>query len=245
MQVQGFILPINKFSGDMNTQLEPIWFQTNPTISDGKSAEFDSVSIQGRAEPVQVYRSSGARTISLDLTYQAYSKEHDERWVAQQIARMRALVYPIYRRDRLSSGAFLPPPLVLLNYGTRFVNLPCIVTNYSISYSEDDVIDIENSLPQTTKIQLGLTVSYPYASVPGHDDVARMYGGGTFGGLEDTGNVSGYDFQGTVYEAVALPSYIAPPVFNIYNRNESRTRNTSAAYDMAESQLIFTTDTRG
>jgi len=173
--VMGFLLPINRFTSDATSKINPIWFQTNPIISDSKDAQFESHEILGRAEPVYIYRSSGSRKISLELTYIAQSNKYDVRWVANQISRLRALVYPIYSRNNASPGIFAPPPMVLLNYGSRFINIPCIVESYNISYQEEDVIDVPSMLPFITKVSLNLATSYPYMTVPGHDDVALQY----------------------------------------------------------------------
>ena len=77
-------------------------------------------------------------------------------------------------------------------------------------------------LPTITKVSLSLTVSYPYATVPGHNDVASMYsseGNPLSASLGTDVDSEIFDIVGTaLHEAVTLPTYTEPPDWNIYDR---------------------------
>ena len=172
--VRGFLLPIQTLD-TAATKLAPIFFQTMPTITDSKTANYGTSEAPGRSEPYSIFQSSSARTIALDMTYVAMNQKFDVQWVAQQISRLQALLYPIYTRRKQTNAAFIPPPMILLNLGYRYVNLPCVVTNYSVQNSDDDPYEVFTMLPMISKITLALQTTYPYGYAPGHDDIASKY----------------------------------------------------------------------
>ena len=181
--VRAYLLPLRTLdlSGG-GRQLAPIFFQTMPGVSgDGKTASYSGSDTPiGRAEPFQIYSSSGARAFSISTAYVAVNDRFETRWVANQINRLMALCYPIYSRERPSEmGVMNPPPLCLLNVGDRYINLPVVVTSVNIDYPADGAYDPESMLPIVAQVTLAVTVSYPYGQVPGHDDIAAKYLGDT------------------------------------------------------------------
>jgi hypothetical protein len=48
------------------------------------------------------------------------------------------------------------PPIIRLNHGILYQNIPCICTNYSISYDESAGYDLDTLLPRQLKINLKL-----------------------------------------------------------------------------------------
>lgn len=173
--VRGFLLPIQDLAS--TRKLAPIFFQTMPNTSDTKSAQYGGETPMGRTEPIPVYQSSGARNISLTLTYAAISAKFDQSWVAQQVSRLQALVYPIFSRRKSQDAAFSPPPLVLLNLGFRYVNVPCVVTQYQINQGPDEAYQVYTMLPVITVVTIQLQTAYPYGAAPGHDDIAAKFVG--------------------------------------------------------------------
>ena len=171
----GYLLPYLLLG---TRELKPIFFMENPIISgDSKTAQFAPNSVLGASEETFSYTGSFARQLSLTLYYTAVSGKYDHRWVAQQVSRLRALVYPVYSRRRPFTDNFAPPPRVLLNYGHKYVNLPCIVTNVSVSEDNDVYREKDTMLPLRTAVTLSLTISYPYGLAPGHDDIAAQFVG--------------------------------------------------------------------
>jgi len=174
--VRGFILPIRNFSEIGVSKIAPIFFQSNPQITDSKSASYGGDTPMGRAEGFLNYSSSTNRSFSLTLQYTAVSSEYDTLWVAQQVSRIKALVYPIYSRsNRTAKETFATPPMILLNYGLQYVNIPCKVLDYSSNIEDGTPIDSRTMLPYVTTITINLQTSYPYGYVPGHDDIATKF----------------------------------------------------------------------
>jgi len=175
--VRGFLLPIMTLDASGGgRKLTPIFFQTMPSVGDQKQTTYATSDAGGRSEPFSVFQSSSPRAISLGLTYVAINQKFDIQWVNQQIARLRALLYPVYKRNNLNQS-FIPPPMVLFNLGFRFVNVPCVVTSYSIDDGDEDPYEIFTMLPMFTKVTLAMQTSYPYGYAPGHDDIAIQYSG--------------------------------------------------------------------
>ena len=172
--VRGFLLPLRTLD-DSSSKIEPIFFQSMPSVSDSKSANYNGESAPGRGDAYSIYSGSGSRSIGLELSYVAVNDRFDYQWVMQQLSRLKALVYPIYTRMQAQDTAFTPPPLVLLNLGYHFVNVPCVVTSYNISNAKEDPYEIYTMLPMINNISLSLQTSYPYGQVPGHDDIAASF----------------------------------------------------------------------
>lgn len=48
------------------------------------------------------------------------------------------------------------PPLLILDYGIQYVNVPCVATNYSIKFSDDKGFDPELLLPRVLEVSMDL-----------------------------------------------------------------------------------------
>jgi len=194
--IEGYILPIMSFRRmSQQRNIAPIVFQESVTISDGKSASFDSQSPLGSSEPFLTYSNSGSRSLGLELSYTAVSRNYNFRWVMQQLARLMALAYPIYQRGNVAARSFSPPPMVLLNYGQRYINVPCKVTDVRFNDNASYPIEMYTHFPLRVDVSLSLTVSYPFGYAPGHDDIAAKW--------------SDADFSGAIGDA-AVPQAVSP-----------------------------------
>ena len=56
-----------------------------------------------------------------------------------------------------SSNTSLGPPTIYLNHGTMYNNIPCVCTNYSISFDETSTYEIFSLTPKTIKVMLDLS----------------------------------------------------------------------------------------
>jgi hypothetical protein len=60
-------------------------------------------------------------------------------------------------------GSTSPPPVVYLNHGILYQNIPCVCTDYSISVEKASTYDLPTLLPYTVKFSLNLLESVGYA----------------------------------------------------------------------------------
>lgn len=104
-------------------------FQIFPEeISMSKAAEYTSMGIVGRSEPVRAYSSSGSKTYSFELTFVASVDQNDggsSYDVLEKINWLESLVYPEYKNN-----ITYPPPVVFLIVGDA-INARCITTEVS------------------------------------------------------------------------------------------------------------------
>ena len=56
-----------------------------------------------------------------------------------------------------SSNTSLGPPTIYLNHGTMYNNIPCICTNYSISFDEQSTYEIFSLTPKSIKVSMDLS----------------------------------------------------------------------------------------
>lgn len=155
--INGYILPVID-PLNFQQELRPLYFQFTPQIaSDSKRSNYRSVDILGRAEPIQIYQSGGERKIGLELTYavfdgtqsgvnfQPYPREgvpvtsskksaFDYDDILNTIDFFNSLQLPVTLG---ADSAYIPPPMIWLNYGERYVNLPCVVNSVNLKYPED------------------------------------------------------------------------------------------------------------
>ena len=60
-------------------------------------------------------------------------------------------------------GNTSPPPVVYLNHGILYQNVPCICTDYNLSISKQETYDLPTLLPYTLKFSVNLVEAYGYA----------------------------------------------------------------------------------
>jgi len=60
-------------------------------------------------------------------------------------------------------GSTSPPPVIYLNHGILYQNIPCVCTDYSISVEKASTYDLPTLLPYTVKFSLNLLESVGYA----------------------------------------------------------------------------------
>lgn len=136
-----------------------------------KSANWNDISdIMGRFENIPVYSNTSSHEFTLNLTYyvqssgeQLYYKDTARNqveftnWtkkdVKKYISRLRALVYPQL------DGNFSPPPKVLLNIGSVFIDYPCIVK--AVTVQNLAPFDIRTGEALYHKVVIELKSAYP------------------------------------------------------------------------------------
>lgn len=117
---------------------EALTFQMMPDgISDSKSVNWNNIEIIGRSHPVLGFASSGARTISLPLTFFALNgggigphRTEDQTsidTVSKNLKFLLSLAYPDY------SKGVMPPHRCVLVLGEQ-VNMICVVADVNITY---------------------------------------------------------------------------------------------------------------
>lgn len=105
-------------------------------FSETKSAEYASVSILGRSEPVMGYASSSARIFNIGLTFIAHGeKSGPMEEVIHPVRLLRSWVYPYYNSQTSSSpsNALHVPPRLLLAVG-QWLRQRVILLSYNIEY---------------------------------------------------------------------------------------------------------------
>jgi len=110
-----------------NTE-ERLEFQLVPDeIAWNKAAEYASVPILGRSEPIRVYSSSTTKIFNLTLGFMASVDGGDDGVPESEIdGRVRwceSLVYP-----EVKGGVYLPTPTVIFVFGT-LIDVRCVCTN--------------------------------------------------------------------------------------------------------------------
>jgi hypothetical protein len=112
---------------------ERLEFQIFPEeISMNKAAEYASVPVVGRSEPVRSYSSSGPKTFSFELQFVASVEQGDDGdtlYVLEKVAWLESLVYPEYENNLT-----FPPPVVFLMIGDA-IQARCITTEVNPTYS--------------------------------------------------------------------------------------------------------------
>lgn len=111
---EGFCFILNLDPTGENDRLE---FQLMPdTVTEGKTANYDTIPIMGRSLPYLGYSHSSSRQINLSLEFTALVSEaeakHSVDWVQQQVRWLEAKVYPKYE-----SNWVYPPPRLLVVVG--------------------------------------------------------------------------------------------------------------------------------
>ena len=138
----------------------------NGETTDSAQAQYNPIEIIGRSEPYQVYQSTGAREISLTLTFavQGATGSGIEESLLQEVKKKcdwcRALQYPTYVSDLM-----YPPPVVHLGMGKRLSangrSIRCIVTGSSVTWgAEDAPYDPTNLIPYVATVDMTFTAVF-------------------------------------------------------------------------------------
>ena len=100
------------------------------------------------------------------FTQQAITNEFFEN-IAYVLKVIDQIVYytNIVRSGVLSKGkgSTSPPPVIYLNHGILYQNIPCVCTDYSISVEKASTYDLPTLLPYTIKFSINLLESVGYA----------------------------------------------------------------------------------
>jgi hypothetical protein len=130
-------------------------------------------------------------TTALDLEGAVNVLESDRNLQIQQsledlTATLKVLDQVVYFTNIIRSsvlskgkGTSVPPPLVYLNHGVLYQNVPCICTDYNLSIDKNVTYDLPTLLPFTLKFSVNLVEALGYAR-----KTEFMYN--EIGGLEQT-----------------------------------------------------------
>jgi hypothetical protein len=165
-----------------------IYFQTiNESYSFSKAANYDSIDIPGRNEPIKTWTGSGEKKIPLTLTFVAVGKRSDlgqniisgnklaaltkvdDNGYGQILSNIRMLESLVYGTDKGEA-----PPKVNLRFGALFsskTTVPCIVENVDIRTGDSGVFHIDTYVPKIMTVDLDLTVQYDLDEVPHYDQI--------------------------------------------------------------------------
>lgn len=117
---------------DMQTG-EKLFFQFNPEkIGDDQGANWAAQRIHGVHHPYFQYSSGTGRTLKFQLKFY-HQDVKDGKNVKQKCDWLRSTVYP----DTAAGGVpHRPPHRFLLNLGSLFRGMPCIITSVSVNYDK-------------------------------------------------------------------------------------------------------------
>lgn len=104
-------------------------------FSESKAAEWQSVNILGRSEPLVSYAWSGPRLFNLTLFFIAHGERSIESEVLGPVRLIRSWVYPLYSSQQRTGNAtrLATPPYILFVVGT-WLRQRCIVLNVNVTY---------------------------------------------------------------------------------------------------------------
>lgn len=192
-----------------------LYFQTIPDsgFSFSKSANFESIDIPGRNEPIKTWTGSGEKKIPLSLTFAAvgkksdfptgfvaegqlaaftYAKDNAYGQILQNIRLLESLVY-----GGRNGGA---PPKVDLRFGAFFntrATVPCIVESVDVTTGSTGVFTVDNYLPKVVTVELDLTVQHDLDEAPYYEDI-----------IDDIDNIESLEFVEVLYREI---DKLSPP----------------------------------
>lgn len=134
----GAIIQVNDTSKRVN-------FDSWPDIADQKSANWTLIPILGRAEPIPMYQSSGARGLGVNLRLAAGLEKGDtEKDLNERLNFLKSLTYP--GTVGLDEAFYVHPPLVWVICGEH-INVKAFAQDISVAYNnntpwgnDDDVV---------------------------------------------------------------------------------------------------------
>ena len=115
-----------------------------PTISVAQKAEYGAICVPGASHPVYQYGSGGEQIISFDLFIDgergivangAYRKGGANGLdIRAEVHLLESLVIPL----RYDPGSYSKtrPPILIFNFGSRFVNVECIMKSVNTKYTQ-------------------------------------------------------------------------------------------------------------
>jgi hypothetical protein len=147
-----------------NGVLSAIFFEPSDQVfTESAQVSYASQEIIGRAEPLQVWMSTGAREVSFNFKFRVQGdisagitdlqEQHDsapiyiETEVIQPAKFLDALKYPIIDTNNISHG----PPPVILSIG-QLLQMRAIVSDASITWEYP--IDVDTYLPHAASVQV-------------------------------------------------------------------------------------------
>ena len=151
-----------------------------PEIDDNKQANYDNEDGIGRTQPFLTYRSSGFRTIGLNLHfYVTASEDIDEIW--GYIRALQSTVYPN------PGDPYSPPSICQIQCGDIFQDVNgdhicAVCTSCGVKYGTETAWYKGSYLPCKVDINTSWYVTYANSQLPGADQILALgsTGGGSF-----------------------------------------------------------------
>ena len=128
---------------DMNVGVK---FQLWPDdLAEGKSVNWSSIGVIGRAEPIVAYQNSSAQQFSLTLQFVSSLDGSDDgtpQKVQEKLNFLKSTTYPI----KSTSGFSTRPPVVIFILG-EMIDARCVVNSYSAEWSDTPWNIVEEDAP--------------------------------------------------------------------------------------------------
>ena len=158
-------------------------FDITPTISEGRSASYDSAQILHHPGEILKYRSTSARTWNITATFMSRSPEEASKNLTY-INLLRSWVMPFYgvgTEQKLNQYLGAPPPILLLRgYGKNLIGeTKCILESYSWNWENEidyiPTLDL-TPFPVLVSVTLNLKESFSPAEYSSFD-LSSYYSG--------------------------------------------------------------------
>lgn len=146
-----------------------VYFDTWPSITDQKSASWTMIPIIGRAEPIPMYQSSGARGLGLALRLAAgVQSGDDEVKLNERLSFLKSLTYPGKVGDY-----HIHPPIVWVICGDH-INVKAFAQDVSVTYNDNTPWGVDNDTvthPLVVDVKMKFIVVNDY--LPNNDSVIQ------------------------------------------------------------------------
>ena len=136
-------------------------------LVEGKSVNWSSTGVVGRAEPIVAYQNSGAQQFSLTLQFVSSLDGGDDgtpQKVQEKLNFLKSTTYPL----KSNSGFSTRPPVVIFILG-EMIDARCVVNSYSVEWSDTPWNIVDDAPLSTNPFKassiLGITQD-PYYDYP-------------------------------------------------------------------------------
>lgn len=190
-----------KAAGDFFDVASRVIFDVSPTISETREAQYVNEPMPGPVGMV-MYMLTGNRTFTIGARFVSRTvQEANTTYAATNV--LRSWLLP-QGQDGTDSKAGRPPILRLNGYKQQFFNIPVVLTNLSINFSEDvDYIEIEKIAMVPIIQTVDITVIESHRT-----STARISKGGKISGVKERGGGYGQDeFNLADFKAGKLHGY--------------------------------------
>lgn len=150
-----------------------ITFRILPEISDSGSAEYQTDSIPGRSSPIYNYNSSGARQISLDLKFMAFTVA-DIYHNLQNLRAIQSARFPVETNIN-NKAPYAPPPICTIVMGQILGDDPvkAVLRNYSFKADTGVPWHKESLMPYSFSISTTWEEVWVSSDLPGQHRIFK------------------------------------------------------------------------